>query len=80
MKAKDLLKETIYFLRNQKAYRFYSSQFKRYLELHHFYDKKAPGEDAYLGLWHSLSKKVDPYSYRFFVIFVAILPASFLRI
>jgi hypothetical protein len=45
---------------------FYSSQFKRYLELHHFDDEKAPGEDAYLALWHSLSKHVEPYSYRFF--------------
>ena len=66
MKAKDILKEAVYSLRNRKAYRFYSSQFKRYLGLHHFDDKKAPGEDAYLELWHSLSKHVDPYSYRFF--------------
>ena len=66
MKAKDILKESIYALRNRKAYRFYSSQFKRYLALHHFNDEKAPGEDAYLALWHSLSKHVEPYSYRFF--------------
>ena len=74
MKAKDILKETVYFLRNRKAYRFYTSQFKRYLELHHFDDKKAPGEDAYLGLWHSLSKKVDPYSYRYFCHFCGYTP------
>ena len=42
MKAKNYFKETVYFLRNRKSYRFYSSQFKRYLELHHFDDKKAP--------------------------------------
>ncbi len=66
MKAKDILKEAIYSLRNRKAYRFYSSQFKRYLALHHFDDEKAPGEEAYLELWHSLSKHVEPYSYRFF--------------
>lgn len=66
MKSKDTLKEVVYFLRNRKAYRFYSSQFKRYLERQHFDDKKAPGEDAYLELWSALSKHVDPYSYRFF--------------
>ena len=66
MKAKNIFKEAVYSLRNRKSYRFYSSQFKRYLELHHFNDKKAPGEDAYLELWHSLSKQVEPYSYRYF--------------
>ena len=74
MKAKDILKESVYFLRNRKAYRFYSSQFKRYLELHHFEDKKAPGEDAYIELWQSLSKKVEPYSYRFFSHFCGYTP------
>lgn len=71
MKAKDIFKEGIYFLRNRKVYRRYASQFKRYLEMRHFENKTAPGEDAYLELWHSLSKHVEPYSYRFLVIFVA---------
>ena len=74
MKAKDIFKEGIYFLRNRKVYRRYASQFKRYLEMHHFENKKAPGEDAYLELWHSLSKHVEPYSYRFFSHFCGFTP------
>ena len=47
-------------------YRFYSSQFKRYLKLQGFENKKAQGEDEYIKKWSALCSRVEPYSYRFF--------------
>ena len=47
-------------------YRNYSAQFKRYLKLHGFENKKATGEDAYIERWNVLCNRVEPYSYRFF--------------
>lgn len=66
MKTKSIIKDVIYSLRNKKAFRFYSSQFKHYLEQQGFDNKEMPGEDAYIRKWSSLSKNVEPYSYRFF--------------
>ena len=66
MRAKDIIKESVYSLRNRKYYRFYSSQFKHYMELRGFADTEAPGEKDYVEKWRVLSKRVDPYSYRFF--------------
>lgn len=52
--------------RHYRFYKIYSAQFKHYLELQHFENKKAEGEDAYLQKWKALSPRVEPYSYRFF--------------
>ena len=48
------------------TYRFYSTQFKRYLAMHGFSDGKAEGEDGYIRTWSRLTRRVDPYSYRLF--------------
>lgn len=50
----------------KKCYEFYSSQFKRYLEIQHFDTNKAVGEEVYQKKWSVLCNRVDPYSYRFF--------------
>lgn len=52
--------------RHYRLYKIYSARYKHYLELQHFENKKAEGEDAYLQKWRVLSSRVDPYSYRFF--------------
>ena len=48
------------------TYRYYSSQFKRFLKRQGFENKKAVGEEEYMAKWKMLCKKVEPYSYRFF--------------
>lgn len=48
------------------TYRFYSEQFKKYLIMHEIPNEPAVGEDDYVRLWKSLSKRVEPYSYRLF--------------
>ncbi len=52
--------------RHYRLYKIYSARYKNYLELRHFENKKAEGEDAYLEKWKALSPRVEPYSYRFF--------------
>lgn len=47
-------------------YRNYSAQFKWYLKIQGFDNKKADGEDEYIAKWSVLCKRVEPYSYRFF--------------
>lgn len=54
--------------------RIYSIQYKRYLKLHNFDNKKAKGEDAYINKWNALCTKVEPYSYRYFVHFCGNTP------
>lgn len=49
-----------------RLYKLYSSRYKYYLELQHFENKKAEGEDVYLEKWKAISSRVEPYSYRFF--------------
>ena len=51
--------------RHYRLYKTYSSRYKHYIELQHFDNKKAEGEDAYLQKWKVISSRVDPYSYRF---------------
>lgn len=52
--------------RHYRLYKIYSAQNKQRLELQHFENKKAEGEDAYMQKWKVLSSRVEPYSYRFF--------------
>lgn len=42
------------------------NQFKRYLKLRGFQNKKAEGEELYINKWKKITKRVEPYSYRFF--------------
>ena len=64
--AKTVIKETIDSLKRYKNYQVYSSRFKHYLELQHFENKKAKGEEEYIKKWEVLCPRVEPYSYRFF--------------
>lgn len=48
------------------AYNFYSKQFKMYLQKQGIPNVKQEGEDDYLAVWHRLSDRVEPYSYRLF--------------
>ncbi len=57
-----------------KAYKFFSAQFKDFIESHHFENKKLEGEDAYIQKWSALSKKVEVYSYRFFSHYCGLTP------
>lgn len=52
--------------RHRRLYKVYSEQNKHRLELQHYENKKAYGEDAYLKKWGVLSSRVEPYSYRLF--------------
>lgn len=52
--------------RHYRLYILYASRYKHYLELQHFENKKAEGEDVYLEKWKAISSRVEPYSYRFF--------------
>lgn len=65
-KIRVCLKRLYRYLNHYQCYRFYSSQFKRYLTMHHFENKKMPGEDMYIKKWSALSSRIEPYSYRFF--------------
>ena len=60
------IKEAYTALHHYRCYCFYSSQFKHYLKLQHFENKKVEGEEAYLQKWKKLCSRVEPYSYRFF--------------
>ena len=60
--------------RHYRFHKIYSEQFKHYLELQHFKNKKAEGEDAYMQKWKALSLRVEPYSYRFFSHYVGNTP------
>ena len=51
--------------RHRRLYKVYSTQYKHYMEIHHFEDKKAEGEDAYVQKWKVFGSRVDPYNYRF---------------
>lgn len=51
---------------DRSTYRFYSSQFKKYLVMHGYSTGKAEGEDEYVRTWSRLTHRVDPYSYRLF--------------
>lgn len=57
-----------------RCYRFYSEQFKHYLDIQHLENKKAEGEDEYLQKWKALSSRVEPYSYRFFSHYLGFTP------
>ena len=64
------LRNTLRFLKNRyednKTYRFFNKQFKRYLTMHHMPDTRVNGEEKYVETWKRLSNRVDPYSFRFF--------------
>ena len=64
--AKTWMENEIPSYRHRRLYKVYSEQNKHRLELQHFENKKAEGEDAYLQKWGVLSSRVEPYSYRFF--------------
>lgn len=73
MNVKGFLKDTLKIaltvstpLRHYMSYRFYSKQFRHYLKMRGFDNKKAEGEDEYRLKWSQLSERVEPYSYRFF--------------
>ena len=72
--AKSWMENTIPAYRHYRFYKIYSEQFKHYLELQHFENKKAEGEDAYMQKWKALSSRVEPYSYRFFSHYVGNTP------
>jgi hypothetical protein len=57
-----------------KCHSFYASQFKKYLKLQGFENKKVSGEDEYIAKWKRLCTKVEPYSYRFFSHYVGFSP------
>lgn len=67
---KSKIKSFVYYIVDSyiryMLFRNYSAQFKGYLKLHGFENKKAVCEDAYLAKWKVLCKRVEPYSYRFF--------------
>ncbi len=63
---KRTLGEAVVWYRHYRHYNHYSNQFKHYLALHHFENKRTEGEDAYLDKWKKLCPRVEPYSYRFF--------------
>lgn len=52
----------------------FKSQFKKWLKNQGFENKKYPGEDAYIAKWKQLSKRVEPYSYRFFSHYCGLTP------
>ncbi|MBR3453777.1 MAG: hexapeptide transferase [Bacteroidaceae bacterium] len=49
-----------------KLYKEFSLKFKNLIALHHFENKKEEGEDEYIHKWSVLSRRMEPYSYRFF--------------
>lgn len=57
-----------------KLFRYYSKQYKSYILLHGFENKRAEGEEEYLKKWSVLSSRVEPYSYRFFIHYVGRTP------
>lgn len=71
---KTWMEDNIPFYRHYRLYKIYSRQYKHYLELQHFEDKKADGEEAYLQKWKALSPRVEPYSYRFFSHYLGYTP------
>lgn len=77
-RIKKVLDKAIHRVRGERqkreCYKFYSSQFKRYLEIQHFDSKKAEGEEAYRKKWSVLCNRVDPYTYRFFCHFCGFTP------
>ena len=63
---KRILKKAKRWYDERATYRFYSTQFKRYLAMHGYSDGKAEGEDEYVKTWSRLTRRVDRYSYRLF--------------
>ncbi len=68
------IKEACKVLKHYRCYKKYSSQFKHYIDLQHFENKKAEGEDEYLRKWKVLCSRVEPYSYRFFSHYLGFTP------
>lgn len=61
-------------IRHYRCYRLYSAQFKRYIKRHNFQNQEAIGEKEYIQKWKALSKRVEPYSYRYFCHFCGYTP------
>ena len=65
-RIKKGVKEAIVSSRRYRRYRRYSNQYKSFLKMQHFENKKAIGEDSYVKKWEVLCPRVEPYSYRFY--------------
>ena len=63
---RQLFKQARYKYSSYSTYRFYSSQFKRYLAINGYNVDWVEGEDEYVKTWSSLTNRVDRYSYRLF--------------
>ena len=63
---KSLFSPFIISILNYRTYCAYRRQFKRYLLRQGFKNTFVEGEDKYKELWSKLSRRVEPYSYRFF--------------
>jgi len=64
--VKKLYKKAKFWYIDNHAYKFYSKQFKAYLEMNCIPNEPAEGEDEYIKNWKRLSSRVEPYSYRLF--------------
>lgn len=53
---------------------FYRRQFRKYVRMQGFPAGKAEGEDAYKAKWRQLARRVEPWSYRFFIHYVGHTP------
>ena len=65
-RIKKGVKEAIVSSRRYRRYRRYSNQYKSFLKMQHFENKKDIGEDSYVKKWEVLCPRVEPYSYRFY--------------
>lgn len=60
------VKYILRYFSDYQMYRMCCNQFRNYIKINGFENKKAEGEDEYKHVWHQLSHRVEPYSYRLF--------------
>lgn len=62
----NIIKRISRYFGDYQMYRVCCNQFKYYIKINGFYNKKAEGEDEYKRVWRQLTHRVEPYSYRLF--------------
>ena len=65
-KIKILISKLLIWVYDYVAYKECCKQYNRYLLRQNYKNAFVEGEDKYVKLWSTLSRRVEPYSYRFF--------------
>ncbi len=74
LRVRNRIKSLVLFVKNYLVYRSFVKRFHGLLRKQGFSEDKVLGEDEYLQKWHRLSRRVEPWSYRFFSHYMGCVP------